>query len=132
MFEIMFIIVPILIGVIFIFTFAMILSPKLRGKLMSRQFKAVKYIMDESKNDLTDIMTTAGNVAVNSSKSILDQNEDTLKDMSTRTANIGKEGIEITTRAIKNGLTKGSMFCKHCGQSIDKDSKYCQYCGKEQ
>lgn len=132
MFEIMFTIVPIMVICTFIFTFAMMLSPKLRGKVMSRQLKATKYMMDESKNDLTDIATIAGNVSINSRKNILDGNEDTLRDMSTRTANINKEGIEITTRAIKDGLSSNSIYCKHCGKSIDEDSKFCKFCGKEQ
>ena len=104
--EILFTIVPILVAVVFILTFAMILSPKLRGKMMSNQIKATKYMLDE--------------------------NEENLKDMATKSANISKEGIEITTRAIKDGLTKESKYCKYCGEAIDEDSKYCKKCGKEQ
>lgn len=132
MFELMFTIVPIMVICTFVFTFAMMLSPKLRGKVMSKQLKATKYMMDESKNDLTDIATIAGNVAINSRKNILDENEETLRDMNTRGTNINKEGIEITARAIKDGLTQDSIYCKHCGRSIDEDSKFCKLCGKEQ
>jgi len=132
MFDIMFTIVPIMVICTFIFTFAMMLSPKLRGKFMSRQLKATKYMMDESKDDLTDIATIAGNVSINSRKNILDENEDTLRNMATRSANINKEGIEITARAIKDGLSRNSIYCKHCGHSIDEDSKFCKFCGKEQ
>lgn len=132
MFELMFTIVPIMVICIFIFTFAMVLSPKLRGKFMSRQLKATKYMFDESKEDLAEIATIAGNVSINSRKNILDANEDTLRDITTRSANINKEGIEITARAIKDGLTGTTIFCKHCGKSIDEDSKFCKFCGKEQ
>lgn len=132
MFELMFTIVPIMVICIFIFTFAMMLSPKLRGKVMSRQLKATKYMFDESKEDLAEIATIAGNVSINSRKNILDANEDTLRDMATRSANINKEGIEITARAIKDGLTGTSIFCKHCRKTIDEDSKFCKFCGKEQ
>lgn len=104
--RILFIIVPIFIAAGFIFTFAMIFSPKLRGKMMSKQIKAAKYMLDETEEDL--------------------------KDMSTRGANISKEGIEITTRAIKDGLTKERKYCKYCGEAIDEDSKYCKKCGERQ
>ena len=57
MFELMFTIVPIIIVVVFVFVFAMMFSPKLRGKMMSRQFKSMKYMMDESKNDIESIST---------------------------------------------------------------------------
>lgn len=107
-------------------------SPKLRGKFMSRQIKSLKYMVEDSKDDLTDITTTTSNAAIKAQKNILDQNEDILKDITTRKANISKEGIEITTNAIRKGLTKDSIYCKHCGKLIDSDSKFCKICGKEQ
>lgn len=131
MFDIMFIIVPIFIGVVFIFTFAMIISPKLRGKIMSRQIKATKYMMDNSKEDLESIGTTAGNVSVNVRKNVLDANEDVMRDMATREANINKEAVETTARAIRDGFVGDSIYCKYCGSKIDEDSKFCKKCGKE-
>ena len=106
LFDLMFIIVPIFIGCVFIFIFMMMLSPKLKGKFMGRQLKATKYMIDE--------------------------NEKVLKDIATKNANISKEGREITARAIKEGLTDDTIYCKHCGKSIEEDSKYCRYCGNEQ
>lgn len=106
MFQIMFTIVPIIVMLIFAFTFALIFSPKLRGKFMSNQIKATKYMVDESKNDI--------------------------KDITTNMAEATKDGIKITTRAIKDGLTQDIMFCKHCSSQIDSDSKFCKNCGKEQ
>lgn len=132
MFDILFLLVPVFIGFVFIFTFLMMFSPKLRGKMMSKQIKSLKYMMDDSKDDLTDIATTSGDVMVNASKKIIDNNEDDLKDLVTKSANISKEGIETTVRAIRKGITEDEMYCKHCGTSIDKDSKYCKKCGKEQ
>lgn len=128
MFNIIFTIVPILVVCIFIFTFAMILSPKLRGKMMSKQMKSLKYMMEDSEEILTDLSKSAINVQ----KNILDENEDTLKDIATKKANISKKGIETTVRAIKKGLDKEVIYCKHCGSSIDSDSKFCKNCGKEQ
>ena len=101
---------------IFILVFAMMFSPKLRGKMMSKQVKSMKYMMDESKDDIQSI--------------------------STNMADATKDGIETTTRAIKKGFTEedsiyckyeeDSIYCKYCGAKIDKDSKFCKSCGKEQ
>ena len=63
---------------------------------------------------------------------VISSHEDDLREISTKTANISKEGIEITARTIKNGFINEKQFCKHCGASIDSDSKFCKNCGKEQ
>lgn len=130
--EILFYIVPILIGITFILMIALMISPKLRGKLMSRQIKATKHMMDYSKEDLKDILSTSADIGINAEKEILDNNEETMEDNVTRKANINKKGIEITTNAIKEGLTRSKIYCKHCGKLIDDDSKFCKSCGKEQ
>lgn len=131
MFDILFIIVPIFIGCVFVFTFAMILSPKLRGKMMSRQIKSMKYMIDESKETIEDIATSMGDISVNSSKNIIDNHEEDLKNIVNKSANIMENGIETTVRAIKKGLTNNPIYCKHCGKKVDADSKYCKHCGKE-
>ena len=75
--------------------------------MMSKQIKAAKYMLDESKEDLQDIST----------------------DM----ADVTRDGIETTARAIKNGITtEKGMACKYCGNRIDRDSSFCKHCGKEQ
>lgn len=130
--EILFYIVPILIGITFVLMIALMISPKLRGKLMSRQIKAAKHMMDYSKEDLKDILSTSADIGINAEKEILDNNEETMEDNVTRKANINKKGIEITTNAIKEGLTRSKIYCKHCGKLIDDDSKFCKSCGKEQ
>ena len=130
--EILFYIVPILIGITFVLMIALMISPKLRGKLMSRQIKATKHTMDYSKEDLKDILSTSADIGINAEKEILDNNEETMEDNVTRKANINKKGIEITTNAIKEGLTRSKIYCKHCGKLIDDDSKFCKSCGKEQ
>ncbi len=131
-FESLFIIVPILILCIFAFVIAQLASPKLRGKMMSRQLKATKYMMNEAKDDLTEMGTIVGTINAETKKNILDQNEEILKDVEKRQANIEKEGIRIKTRAIKEGLEQNKIYCKHCGTTIDEDSKFCKHCGKEQ
>lgn len=107
MVKVLFIFVPLFIASVFILVVAQLISPKFRGKMMSRQIKAAKYMMDESKDDIRNI--------------------------STNMADATKDGMEITTRAIKDGLIKDErVYCKHCGSLIDKDSKFCKNCGGEQ
>lgn len=90
--EILFYIVPILIGITFVLMIALMISPKLRGKLMSRQIKATKHMMDYSKEDLKDILSTSADIGINAEKEILDNNEETMEDNVTRKANINKKG----------------------------------------
>ena len=105
--SILFTVVPIIMGIIIVFMIISIVSPKFRGKMMSRQIKATKHMVDYSKEDL--------------------------KDISDGMAYATHDGVKNTARAIKEGLTeKNSIYCKHCGASIDSDSKFCKSCGKEQ
>lgn len=105
--KIMMFVVPIIAIAIFVLVFVLIISPKARGKMMSTQIKATKYMMDESKDDISSI--------------------------STNMADATKEGIETTVRAIKKGFNEQEcIYCKHCGSKIDKDSRFCKNCGKEQ
>ena len=128
-FNIMFIVVPILVFAGFIFTFAFILSPKLRGKMMSKQIDAANHMMKSSKNSLSDLAGTALDIK----KSILTENEDMLKEMYTKDAEIEKEGIRIKTSAFKEGISgTKTVYCKHCGAIIDSDSTFCKSCGKRQ
>ena len=127
--EVLFVIVPILVVVIFGFTFVMMFSSKLRGKMLANQIKSMKVMVDESKDVIADLSSTV--IGVN--KKVLDENEDTLRDMSTKGASIKKDAIKMTARAIKEGLAgDDGMFCKHCGASIDGDSTFCKKCGKKQ
>ena len=104
--NIIFVIVPVFIGLVFVFVMATFISPKFRGKMMSRQIKAQKYMMDESKDDL--------------------------KSISDSIAYATKDGIKTTAGAIKEGFTQNSILCKHCGNKIDADSQFCKKCGRKQ
>lgn len=106
MFKIFFIIVPILVLIVFIITFVGIISPKFRAKMMGKQIKATKYMVDELKDDIRDINTDL--------------------------ADASKDAIRIKTGAVRDGFMGNYIFCKHCGSSIDSDSKFCKSCGKEQ
>ena len=89
-----------------IFVLVIFFTPKLRAKFMSHQLKASKYMME--------------------------QNEELLKELSTKSANLSKEGIKIKAGAVKEGFSVDSIYCKHCGFAIDSDSKFCKACGKRQ
>lgn len=136
--DILFYIVPIFIGLVAIFIFATILSPKFRGKILSSQIRATKHMLDYSKEDLQDLMTTTASMGIDAEKAILDKNEDTMRNNATRKANINKDSIEITTKAIKDGLTNSNVsnqntkYCKECGKKIPSDAKFCAYCGEKQ
>lgn len=133
--DALFVIVPILIIGIFVFALVMILSPKLRGKMMSRQVKSLKHMIDESADDFTSIGKTVGRVEANVRKGILDENEDTLKNVEAREADLDAIRIEKKANALKKGFSsnpKETIYCKHCGKSIDSDSTFCSKCGKKQ
>ena len=65
--------------------------------------KTIKYIQEENKEDLKDIALTSSDITY--------------------------DAVKTTTEAIKSGL-EDTVFCKYCGNKIDKDSKFCKYCGK--
>ena len=165
--DAIFIIMPIFCGVVFvaIFTFSilMFLSPKLRGKFMSKQVKAMKHMVDESKDDLENITSTMMGVQIRGSNRAIDENQDAIENttanimgsqyrgmskavsknkgdienVSTTMAKATKKGVKTTTKAVAEGLKEGftgeeTIYCKHCGETIDADSKFCKKCGKEQ
>ena len=129
MFNSLFVIVPIFIGIVFIFMIFIIVSPKFRGKMMSTQFKSMRYMMEESKDDFAKLSGTA----IEIKKQMLDENEEALTDIAHKEAKIRSVGIKSAAKAVKEGLTeKNSIYCKYCGSEIDSDSKFCKHCGKEQ
>ena len=76
-----------------------------RPEIMKMRSKSIKYIQEENMEDL--------------------------KSVATNTATIMEDAVSKTANAVKEGLVE-NMFCKHCGEAIDKDSKFCKKCGKEQ
>ena len=131
--EILFIIVPIFMVVIFIFTFGMIFSPKLRSKFMGHQLKMQKRMLEDNKEVIQDLGKLTGEIGVKTTKGIMDENEDDLRHISSKGADIASDGITKTVRAIKKGMSDaGDVYCKHCGESIDSDSSFCKACGKKQ
>ena len=119
----------------FVFVFINMFSSKSRAKMMSKQVKAMKHMVDYTKEDLQDLMTDLGEVSVNVQNNIINQNEDVLKNIANKTADISKEAIETTVGAVRNGWNADKVskqFCKYCGKKIDSDSRFCNYCGNKQ
>ena len=75
-----------------------------RPEISKISTKTIKYIQEENKEDLQDIMNN--------------------------TAEIAADAVTMTAKAVKDGL-QNSIYCKHCGKEIDADSAYCRYCGKK-
>ena len=65
-------------------------------------------------------------------KDVITDKEDELKYIADKKADISKDAITKTTRAIKSGFVDEVMYCKHCGAEIDADSSFCKKCGKPQ
>lgn len=105
-FGIIWILSGLFIAAVFIFVILMIFSPKVRGKMMSKQAKAARYMVEESKDD---IKYTADAMA--------DATHDAIRD---------------TVSAVREGIEGECMYCKHCGKPIDRDSRFCKECGGEQ
>lgn len=97
--------------VMFVGAILIIFNPKVRAKFMGGQLKAQKQVIDE--------------------------NEDVLRHISNKTADIKKDAIKTTASAIKEGFsgssdTTSTVYCKHCGVSIDENSTFCKKCGNKQ
>ena len=115
---------------IFIFSILMIVSPKFRGKMMARQMKSAKYMLDAAGNDMTEMAAKGAKIA----RTATEKSKDDLAATAQMKADIEKEAIKTKARAVREGLFDDSseMYCKHCGKEIPTDSKFCKYCGKEQ
>lgn len=129
--KIIFIVATVFIGSTFIFVFAMFFSPKLKGKIMSREISAFKHMMNYSKNDVKNIKENMGNISIDSEHDILMQNKNKIKEINNIYYETKKDSIKNTIKDIKGEL-KNSCYCKFCEKKIDTNSKYCESCGKKQ
>ena len=129
----MFVLVPILMVGMVAFMICMMFVPGFRSKFFGHQLKMQKRVMEDNKEIMTDIGKISGEIGVKTAKGIIDENEDDIRHVVGKTADMSKDAITTTTRAIKKGLTEEeSVYCKHCGESIDSDSTFCKACGKKQ
>ena len=62
---------------------------------------------------------------------IQEENKEDLSAIATNPAEIMSDAVTTTASAVAEGIRK-TMFCKHCGKTIDADSKFCSHCGGEQ
>jgi hypothetical protein len=83
-------------------------------------FKWHKKQLKKMANDMIDLHNE-----------ILDDNQQKLTKIANQSAEINSEAITKSAKALKKEF-KDTVFCKHCGESIDSDSKFCKKCGKEQ
>ena len=128
-----FLIISIVIAIVmFIFVMSFMFSSKFRSKVMGHQLKMQKQMLDDNKKLLQELGMLSGEIGVKTTKGIIDENEDDLRNIATKGADISKDAISKTAKAIKQGLTEDTIYCKHCGESIDADSIFCKKCGKEQ
>lgn len=134
MFDLMFVLVPILAVCIFVFVICLMFVPGLRSKFMGHQLRMQKRMLEDNKEVMQDIGKITGEIGVKTAKGIIDENEDDIRHVVGKTADMSKDAITTTTRAIKKGLTEeeSDVYCKHCGESIDNDSTFCKACGKKQ
>ncbi len=70
--------------------------------------------------------------SIKTEKYLQETNKKDLTAIADNSADISSHAITKTTRAVKEGFRDKTIFCKHCGSTIDADSKFCKKCGKEQ
>ena len=66
---------------------------------------------------------------------VINDNKDTLIDIAEANADISGDAAKKVAQKVAEGFNDANeetIYCKYCGQPIDKDSKFCKYCGKEQ
>ena len=69
--KILFIVVPIFIILVFIFMVLSIFSPKFDGKMLSKQIKATKYMLNDSKEDIKSIYDDMANATKDNTTTLL-------------------------------------------------------------
>ena len=116
---------------IFAFAMMMIFGTKTKSKLLSRQIKSMRGATDLSREDIENILTNLSGATIKSKNKIFSENEDELKNIADAEARINKDAIKEAAKAIKEGFTNNTTYCKYCGSSIDFDSVYCKVCGKK-
>lgn len=117
-------------GIIIYFT----VSSRGRNSVMKNMMKSnMEVLKDMTSGEMGEKLKDLSKTALDVKKSIIEENKDALKEMAKMEAEIEKEGIKIKAGAVKEGFAGGNtMYCKHCGASIDSDSRFCKQCGKAQ
>lgn len=127
-FNIVFIITLIISIGFFVFVVLMIFSPAMRSKMIGRQLKATKRMLDDNKDTIKDIHNLQADIAIESADNILDKHEKTIEKNMDKMANMSSSSIETTARAIKKGISK-TKECPKCNSFNEENAKFCQECG---
>lgn len=132
LFKVFFVLGIIIAILIFAYVLMFMFGTKTRSKMLNRQIRSLRGGVGMSKEDLESMMSVLGEVSINSRKKILNEHKDELKEMRDIEAEINKDAIKETSKAIKEGFTSSSsLYCKYCGKDIDEDSVFCKSCGKK-
>lgn len=95
--------------------------------------KIGKDIVDMNKKDLENLGKSIADVSIKIKKGVQDEHSQELEEIEAREAEIKAKGTKRTAKAVKEGFTENEqVFCRFCGESIEKDSLFCKHCGKKQ
>ena len=131
-FIIFFVVGIVIFGVVFAFAMMMMFGTKLKGKMLSNQFKSLNIATGMSKEEIENMITNLEGASIKAHKNVVSEHEEDLKDIADTTARASKGAVETTARAIKKGFAEEEkVYCKYCGSLIDSDSKFCKSCGKK-
>ncbi|MCF0112228.1 MAG: zinc ribbon domain-containing protein [Erysipelotrichaceae bacterium] len=116
------------------FVIVSIFSPTVRSKMMGRQIRMTKRVLDDNYDTIRDLSGTAADLGVDIQKDIYDRHEDDYHDLAKRKASVYKDADSDIAKAMKEGFSDSSRrtTCRYCGQTIDADSRFCNHCGKQQ
>ena len=108
--------------------------------IQKTSIKTEKYIMESSKEDLKDLLSTTMGIGIGATSDAIDGNEDELRNVVDKGSDIASGGIFKSAKAFAKGFKSGfgdaqgqsDAYCKYCGASIDADSVFCKKCGRQQ
>ena len=66
-------------------------------------------------------------IAIKTAKYVQQENYDDLTDIATASAEITKDAVTITAKAIRDGVSD-TKYCKHCGAPANPHKEKCDYC----
>ena len=147
-FNLIFTLSSVFIGAVFLFVILSIISPGFRSLMTRHQLKIQKRVLDDNKDLMKDIGKTTGEIGIDTTRGILEENRDAIEDIGSDAVNMAANVLDRNSDALRNmarqaGTILGSaaeaagkktpqVYCKHCGAPIDADSRFCKHCGKEQ
>ena len=108
--------------------------------IQKTSIKTEKYIMETTKDDLKDLLSTTMGIGIGATSDAIDGNEDELRNVVDKGSGIASGGIFKSAKAFAKGFKSGlgdaqgqtDVYCKYCGASIDADSVFCKKCGRQQ